>query len=347
MTQPESKEPVQETSRENHQSNHQESPQENDQAKACCIPESATPWENSLYSQYRPGAFSPCVPGFAGSVGESREHPELVEIPAGCFLMGADNAPHPEDGEGPIREVALSGFTIAQWATTNAEFAAFVEATGYQTEAERAGGAFVFVPHGQVERDNYLEHAPWWSFVHGASWRNPAGPGSLPVSDHPVVQVAYHDALAYANWMDARLPTEAEWEYAARGGLEQQPYPWGEDLLADGAHRCNIWQGEFPHTNTGEDGFSGTAPARSFEPNGFGLYNMAGNIWEWCADRFTRLHGPQRLKNPQGPLSGKRFVMKGGSHLCHASYCYRYRTSSRTANLPNNSASHTGFRIAR
>ena len=295
-----------------------------------------------------------CTPGVHGKAkprppkitASETSNINLVPISGGLFRMGCDDSPHPEDGEGPSRDVIVDDFLIAPMATTNEEFAHFVDVTQYRTEAEIAGASWVFDPNqsGAGER---LPHAPWWRYAVGASWKNPHGHDTLPEPRHPVVQVSHRDALAYAKWTQSRLPTEAEWEYAARGGLEGAPFPWGNTLQPLQQHRCNIWQGRFPHENSTRDGYMYTAPVDSFEPNGYHLYNMTGNTWEWVADRFTRLHSPKLSRNPTGPLSGQRYVMKGGSFLCHDSYCKRYRTSSRTANLPNARAANLGFRIAR
>ena len=298
-------------------------------ARACCSP--------------APRAAVDDAPGIWGN--HSARTLDLVEIAGGEFLMGSDHFPHPEDGEGPARPVRVDGFQLARFATRNDEFAEFIAATGYQTDAERVGGSFVFDPV-QTHSPERLAHAPWWRYQQGASWRNPLGDNAAPADDLPVVQISHNDARAYAQWAGARLPTEAEWEYAARGGLEQCPFPWGSQLTPNDEHHCNVWQGSFPNDNSEADGFYGAAPVNSFAPNGYGLFNMTGNTWEWVADRFSRLHSPKLQINPKGPLSGKRFVMKGGSFLCHDSYCSRYRTSSRTANLPHASAVHIGFRIA-
>lgn len=260
--------------------------------------------------------------------------------------MGSDNAPHLEDGEGPVREAALSRYFIAPTAVSNEEFAEFVKATGYVCDAKRNGGSFVFSMDA-IEGGDRLQHAPWWQFVNDVDWSNPAGDGSVPIPDHPVIHVSHNDACVYASWLGCSLPTEAQWEFAARGRLQAKPYPWGDALLLDGQHRCNIWQGEFPNHNSREDGFEGIAPVASFSPNNYGLYNMTGNTWEWCADRFSRLHSPKPCIDPVGPLSGNRFVLKGGSFLCHDSYCSRYRTSSRTANVATATAANISFRLAR
>ncbi|MFD7229751.1 formylglycine-generating enzyme family protein [Streptomyces sp. NPDC059881] len=258
------------------------------------------------------------------------------ELAGGTFLMGCDSGPYPQDGEGPVREVALEPFAMAATAVTNAEFAAFTDATGHVTDAERFGWSFVFA--GFLPDDFPPTRAaaatPWWRQVFGADWRHPEGPSTGPAGrwDHPVVHVSHADALAYCAWADARLPTEAEWEYAARGGLTGKPYPWGDERDPGGAYRMNIWRGDFPHRNTAADGYAGTCPANAFPPNGHGLFNMTGNVWEWCADRF---------------LPGGSRVLRGGSHLCHDSYCFRYRTSARMGNTPDSSSGNTGFRCAR
>jgi formylglycine-generating enzyme required for sulfatase activity len=186
--------------------------------------------------------------------------------------------------------------------------------------------------------------------VFGAIWRHPEGNQSH-IEDrmnHPVTQVSWHDAVAYANWVGKRLPTEAEWEFAARGGLAQKLFPWGDKLLVKNKHQCNIWQGKFPEKNTKRDGFLGTAPVDSFRPNRYGLYNMSGNVWEWCADWFhPTFHRGAPLINPQGPPIGQERVMKGGSYLCHKSYCNRYRVSARSHNTPESATGHMGFRLVR
>ncbi|HEX3816052.1 MAG TPA: formylglycine-generating enzyme family protein [Mycobacteriales bacterium] len=280
----------------------------------------------------------------------------MVSIPAGRFLMGAaDGESFRADGEGPVREVTLSGYRIEPTAVTNRAFGAFVKDTGYQTDAERFCWSYVFyalvdpAARGSV-RDGQVPGAPWWLPVEGADWRAPNGPGSsiAQLPQHPVVHVSWYDATAYAAWAGKRLPTEAEWECAARGGLEQGRYPWGDELTPRGAHRCNIWQGDFPRTNTAEDGFLGTAPVKSFRPNGFGLYNTSGNVWEWCADRFSptwhAADRPETRVDPTGPSNGDSRVTKGGSYLCHRSYCNRYRVAARTGNTPDSTTGHTGFR---
>jgi formylglycine-generating enzyme len=277
----------------------------------------------------------------------------MVLLDGGEFLMGSDDRDgFPADGEGPIRLVGLSPFWIEPAALSNARFATFVEATGHLTEAERYGWSFVF---GGLLPDDFpptrgAAQAPWWRQVFGADWRHPEGPGSSVTDrmDHPVVHVAHTDALAYCAWAGVRLPTEAEWEFAARGGLGQARFPWGNELTPGGRHRCNIWQGRFPGHNTMDDGYLGTAPVAAYQPNGFGLYNMAGNVWEWCADWFhTSFHRTGPRRDPTGPPSGQAKVIRGGSYLCHHSYCTRYRVGARSSNTPDSSTGNMGFRVAR
>lgn len=279
---------------------------------------------------------------------------EVVELPGGRFLMGTDDrVGFPADGEGPIREVTLSPFSIEPCAVSNEDFAAFVDDTGFVTEAERFGWSYVFaglLPAAMRRVSPRVPAAPWWVGVQGATWHAPQGLGSdlTGRGDHPVVHVSWGDAAAYASWAGKRLPSEAEWEYAARGGVEQARYPWGDDLEPGGGHRCNIWQGSFPVKNTGDDGWLGTAPVGTFAPNGFGLHNMAGNVWEWCADWWSptfHVDGPRT--DPLGPRQGTARVMRGGSYLCHASYCNRYRVAARSNNTPDSSTGHIGFRCVR
>lgn len=280
----------------------------------------------------------------------------MVRVSGGTFEMGTDDdVGFPADGEGPARSVTVSPFFIDRYAVTNAQFLTFVKDTGYETDAERFGWSFVFEDFlPDAARPHVMDRvpdAPWWVAVEGASWLRPEGPGSNVLEDdrllHPVTQVSWRDAAAYAEWAGVRLPTEAEWEYAARGGLTGARYPWGDELKPNGDHRCNIWQGEFPDHNTGEDGYLGTAPVNAFESNGFGLHNVSGNVWEWCADWFSAEHHTTSAydpENPRGPTDGDERVMRGGSFLCHRSWCNRYRVAARSKNTPDSGTGNIGFR---
>ncbi|WP_167268389.1 formylglycine-generating enzyme family protein [Paenarthrobacter ilicis] len=275
-----------------------------------------------------------------------------VMVPAGSFLMGDSfGEGYPADGETPVHPVDLDGFRIDSTAVTTRQFAVFVEKTGYRTEAELYGTSAVFHLLVEAQERDILgpaAGAPWWLTVKGADWAHPTGPQQhwSETPDHPVVHVSHNDALAYCKWAGRRLPTEAEWEYAARGGLEQNRYPWGDHLVDEGQpHHCNIWQGVFPSHNTAADGFPGTAPVKSFPPNGYGLYEVSGNVWEWCSDWFLpKYYQASPSYNPQGPTIGRGKVMRGGSYLCHDSYCNRYRVAARTSNTPESSSGNCGFR---
>lgn len=270
---------------------------------------------------------------------------KMILIPGGEFLMGTDDQEgFPADGEGPVRKVQVDPFYIDSHTVSNGEFDQFIKETGYQTEAERFGWSFVFykfIPQHHVNKAQQVPNTPWWFALQGAYWFQPKGKGSTIEDrlDHPVVHVSWNDAVAFCKWAGKRLPTEAEWEYAARGGLEQKKYPWGDDLTPNGEHYCNIWQGDFPHENSKEDGYVGTAPVTAFPPNNFGLYNVAGNVWEWCSDSFT--NNPERIK---GFSSSSLKVMRGGSYLCHKSYCNRYRVAARSSNTVDSSTGNMGFR---
>ena len=276
----------------------------------------------------------------------------MVLVPAASFWMGSSDAfAYPDDGEGPQVEIALDAYWIDACTVTNADFAAFVDETAYVTEAERFGWSFVFAGllPDDFEPTEAVAQAPWWRKVEGSQWRRPEGPQSSvdDRSHHPVVHVSWNDAVAYATWAGKRLPTEAEWERAARGGLERRVFPWGDELEPDGRHAMNVWQGDFPHSNTLGDGFLGAAPVRSFPPNGFGLYETTGNVWEWTSDRFhPTFRQRDRRRNPAGPPRGDARVQKGGSYLCHHSYCRRYRVAARQASTPDSSAGNVGFRCA-
>ncbi|MDN6529196.1 MAG: formylglycine-generating enzyme family protein [Brevibacterium sp.] len=282
----------------------------------------------------------------------------MIGLTGGTFLMGSeDPLAYPDDGEGPVREVSVQGFAIAATTVTVAEFAAFVAATGHRTDAETHGDSLVFtglLAEGLAETSPAVQATPWWRQVTGATWFHPAGPGitgsagapgvpgvpGVPGSTlesstleqwarHPVTHVSRTDAEAYAQWVGARLPSETEWEFASRGGLEQQPYPWGSVRAPQGLASMNTFTGVFPDAPTMP---VGTVPADAFAPNGFGLHNTTGNVWEWTSSEFS----------DQAP----RPVLRGGSYLCHDSYCRWYRTSARTAATPDTSLGHTGFRLA-
>jgi len=278
----------------------------------------------------------------------------MVELPGGRFTMGTDDdIGFPADGEGPARTVELDPFYISKYAVTNAEFLEFVRETDYTTEAEEHGWSFVFEAFLMDEANDYVVDSvgetPWWVAVCGANWFRPEGPGSTVEGrwDYPVVHVSWRDAVAYCEWAGKRLPTEAEWEYAARGGLEGKRYPWGDELRPEDTHRCNIWQGSFPDRNTAADGYAGTAPVDEYDPNGYGLYNVSGNVWEWCSDWFSADHPSDKPNvNPTGPADGSEKVMRGGSYLCHDSYCNRYRVAARSKNTPGSSTGNIGFRTA-
>lgn len=276
-----------------------------------------------------------------------------------------------QSDERPEHEVTVHGFWMDQTEVTNEQFARFVRETGYVTTAERqpdsadfpgappeslVPGAIVFAPPpGDVPLEN---HFVWWRYEAGANWRHPEGPGSGidGRKNHPVVQVSWDDAVACCQWAGKRLPTEAEWEFAARGGLERQAYVWGNERLPSGIWQANIWQGEFPNENALSDGFRGTAPVASFQPNGYGLYDMAGNVWEWCADWYRPDYYAQSPKdNPRGPDTSydpnepgvRKRVQRGGSYLCSDTYCVGYRPSARMKCSPDTGLSHSGFRCVR
>lgn len=267
-------------------------------------------------------------------------------------MMGTDDPGIPQDGEGPQRRVRQDPFYIEEHEVTNQQFQHFTNQTGYITEAERFGDSFVFEGLLSEEVKSTLSSAvaaaPWWSPVKGADWRHPEGPDSTIEHrmSHPVLHVSWSDAQAYCQWAKRRLPTEAEWELACRGGLQDRLYPWGNKLMPRGLHYANLWQGDFPNHNTAEDGYANTSPVMSFPANGFGLYDMVGNAWEWTSDWWNVHHTTEDKYNPKGPETGTDRVKKGGSYMCHKSYCYRYRCAARSQNTPDSSASNLGFRCA-
>ncbi|HEV2295310.1 MAG TPA: formylglycine-generating enzyme family protein [Tepidisphaeraceae bacterium] len=265
---------------------------------------------------------------------QQRADDGMVALPGGTFVMGTnDGFPH----EGPAHEVTVRPFKIDKHEVTVAQFAKFVAATGYKTEAEAWGWSGVFDP---AKRE--------WAKSDGATWREPDGPGSRPRDDEPVCQVSYNDALAYAKWAGKRLPTEAEWEFAARGGLKQNTYAWGNELRPGGEPVANWWQGVFPQKDTAEDGFRGRAPVGKFAPNGYGLYDMSGNVWEWCSDWYADdyyLKSP--TDNPTGPPAGENRVIRGGSWMCSENYCNNYRVAGRSKTTPDTALNNLGFRCAK
>lgn len=280
---------------------------------------------------------------------------EQALLPAGRFAMGDSSGDgNLTDGETPVHPVSVPAISIDATTVTNDAFATFVSDTGYRTEAEGFGYSAVFDLAVRAAEDELMGRpagTPWWWGVRGADWQHPGGTGSDldGLGDHPVVHVSWNDAQAYCAWAGRRLPTEAEWEYASRGGLEGARYPWGDDLLGeDGAWRTNIWQGGFPGQNSLDDGWLTTAPVRSYRPNGFGLWQTVGNVWEWCADRWSRdaYRGEHTdaANGPAGPAHATNRVMRGGSYLCHDSYCNRYRNSARSSNSPDSSTGNLGFR---
>jgi formylglycine-generating enzyme required for sulfatase activity len=296
----------------------------------------------------------------------------MAPIPGGTFRMGSNDF-YPE--ERPVHPVAVDGFRMDRHPVTNEEFRRFVEATGHLTVAERAPdpAAYPGVDPGLLVPGSLVFRKPahrvdlrdfrlWWAYVPGACWKHPEGPGSTLQGRerHPVVHVAHEDAEAYAAWAGKSLPTEAEWEFAARGGLDGAVYAWGDEFAPEGRVMANTWQGEFPWQNLGTDGYEGTSPVGAFPANGYGLYDMAGNVWEWTSDLFTPRHPAEaakpccvprnpRVEVPEGPAGGPgagipRRVVKGGSHLCAPGYCLRYRPAARQGESADTSTSHIGFR---
>jgi formylglycine-generating enzyme required for sulfatase activity len=306
----------------------------------------------------------------------------MVSIPAGAYMMGADDNQAAAD-EFPKHKVSVDAFLIDEHEVTNAEFAAFVNATHYVTTAEQkpnweelkkqlppntpkpqddklVASSLVFTPPKQeVDLNNY---AQWWSWVQGANWRHPDGPNStIKGKDNlPVVQVSWDDAMAYAKWTGKRLPTEAEWEWAARGGLLNNVYSWGNENLDLGKPKANTWEGNFPNLNTKRDGYYGVAPVKSYAPNGYGLYDMAGNVWEWCSDWYRNDYykttnktggvknpkGPNTSYDPEEPYTPKK-SLRGGSFMCNKSYCTGYRVSRRMKSSADSGSSNTGFRCVK
>ena len=305
------------------------------EAKPCCAPTR--------------GATSHAANLLASSRQSSPEILGAVDIPGGKALIGTNDPMIVIDGEGPLRTKMVKPFRAMKTAVTNAQFAQFIEETGFVTEAERFGWSFVF--HSDVPEDvsetQGVVGTEWWRRVDGANWHDPHGPSTAASSlpNHPVVQVSWHDAQAFAAWCGGRLPSEVEWEHAARGGLGDVRFPWGEGEPDETAYfPCNIWQGGFPATNTCVDGWSGTAPVDAFDPNGYGLFNMVGNVWEWAAEPFRVKSLKKDVRKRLDGMKGFK-LLKGGSFLCHESYCYRYRIAARIGNSPDTTTPHQGFRV--
>jgi sulfatase modifying factor 1 len=329
-----------------------------------------------------PNRFKPAHLTGAVLTGPDTSHDQMVWVPAGTFRMGADNEQAEKD-EYPKHKVTVDGFWIDRTEVTNAQFEKFVKATGYITTAEQkpdwevlkkqmppgtpkpadsllVAASLVFVPSKQPV--TLSDYSQWWAWKAGASWKHPHGPGSniKGKGNYPVVQVSYYDALAYCKWAGKRLPTEAEWERAARGGLNDKIYPWGNEKISEGKAKANTWEGDFPYRNTQHDKFYYTAPVSSFAPNGYGLYDMAGNVWEWCADLYSygyysTINKPEGVKDPAGPSKSydpdepyaiKR-VVRGGSFLCNDSYCSGYRVSRRMKTTEDSGMEHLGFRCVK
>jgi len=363
--------------------------------KACCTP--AKPAASPTLAS-RGGAVNTDIQGTAHPVLPAITHAAagstdgMVRLDGATYLKGTAAADRwPSDGEQPVHPVTVKPFYLDATTVTNDQFARFIADTGHVTEAESFGWSFVFHTHlppkfaDKLRETQAVQGLQWWLAVPGAKWDRPFGERSdlKGREDHPVVHVSWNDAQAYANWAGKRLPTEAEWEYAARGGREQSVFWWGDRLQPRGKFKCNTWQGNFPHIDSAEDGFAGSCPADAFEPNPYGLFNMNGNVWEWCADWFSSTHHVDQLlangwspspaegsdccqssttpdpyqaldattaaplDNPRGPEAGTVKTQKGGSYLCHVSYCNRYRTAARTANTPDSATTNNGFRCAR
>lgn len=322
----------------------------------------------ALYFIGRESPPAPVEPEIVASQPPGPAPEGMVWVPGGTFWMGDAES---QDEDAPPHRVGVSGFWMDATEVTNAQFAAFVKATGYQTVAERTPtkdqypeatpeqlvpGSAVF--HPLPIADPRRAKPVWWGYVKGANWRHPDGPHDSIVGkdNHPVVHIAWDDAEAYAKWAGKRLPTEAEWEFAARGGLDRKPFVWGTDKPGEnGKYHANTWQGKFPEKNLSADGFNGPAPVKSFPPNGYGLYDMSGNVWEWCADWYAAYPTGGRVRNnPKGPDGPTEFegaqplrVRRGGSYLCADEYCKRYLPGTRDKNPADSSAGHTGFRCAK
>lgn len=319
-------------------------------AATCCGPRAGVPDPDATYHSPMP----PPVERLERIADGATD--DMVLVDPGTFRMGTDRdeGGFPDDGEGPARSVTLTPFWIDRHAVSKRQFSRFIKATGYVTEAERFGWSFVFHNqlHGRLRGNarQAVQGIEWWLRADGADWAHPEGPGSKlkGLLEHPVTHVSWNDACAYAAWAGKRLPTEAEWECAARGGRSDTIFPWGMDLEEGGRFHCNTWQGRFPDHDRADDGYAGTCPVDAFPRNDYGLYNVMGNVWEWCNDWWSpdwHRTGPRH--DPLGPATGPGKVVKGGSFLCHVSYCNRYRCAARTHNTPDSTTCHMGFRCVR
>lgn len=306
------------------------------QSSSCCTPSNGTSPEPEKQ-------LGSAVSSIDQSVG-------AISIPGGPSLVGTNRPEVQNDGEEPLRKSKIAPFRIAVTTVTNQDFEKFVAETGHVTEAEQFGWSFVFwaqVP-GSIGATQGVAGVEWWRRVDGANWREVNGPGTAATTwhpDHPVVHVSWNDARAYAAWAGGRLPTEAEWEHAARGGLGDVRFPWGDKEPNETDYfPCNVWQGKFPDTNMDLDGYATTAPAKSFEPNGYGLYNMVGNVWEWTSEPMSIKSLKKQARIKMAGMKGYK-LSKGGSFLCHPSYCYRYRIAARSGTSPDSTTTHIGFRV--
>lgn len=335
--------------------------------------------ESNIPNRFKAAGLSGAALSLPDTGNTHASHAGMAWVPAGTFRMGADNQ-QAEPDEYPKHDVTVDGFWIDKTEVTNAQFEKFIKATGYITTAERkpdwnelkkqmppgtekpadsllVAASLVFVPANKAV--NLNDYSQWWAWKTGANWKHPHGPGSdiKGKDNYPVVQVSWYDAVAYSKWAGKRLPTEAEWERAARGGLEDKIYPWGNEKVNEGQPKANTWEGSFPYKNTQRDHYYYLAPVSSFAPNGYGLYDMAGNVWEWCADLYNNsyyktVNNPAGVKNPKGALKSydpdepyaiKR-VVRGGSFLCNDSYCSGYRVSRRMKTTEDSGMEHLGFR---
>lgn len=298
----------------------------------------------------RDAGVAPKSQGCSAALMAAEDRSNVIWFSGGAATVGTDSPVITLDGEGPSRKVNVRAFGLDRHAVSNDRFGRFVSETGYVTDAERYGWSFVFkdfIAEGTLTSQPI--GLPWWHRVEGATWKSPRGPGSNTdgIENHPVVHISWNDAEAFSSWAGGRLPSEVEWEHSAKTGSRDVRFPWGDDEPSDENVYCNIWQGRFPDLNTAADGFMATAPVDAFEPNPAGLFNMCGNTWEWCADRFQvrSLSKAAKERNSTARRNSER-LLKGGSYLCHKSYCYRYRIAARMGHSADTSTGHIGFRLA-